>query len=349
MKKIFCLLLIIGLAAFSANKTYAYNENFGLTDDSEVLKAGAAGAQFLKVGVGARAMAMGGAYSSIADDPTAMYWNPAGLANVQQVATNFSWSNWFANYKHNFAAVSIPFSRSLVVGFNMVSFGTDRVEVSTLEDPNTGTYYSINDLSFAATVAGYLTQEFSFGFTARYSRNAFADLSAGGVSFDFGTMYNTGILNNMKLSFAIQNLGPQMEYSGKDLYTTKKLVEDLTMSGIQATYISNPYSIPLTFRAGLSSFIYDNDEYRWLLAGDFVTISDAAESYHVGTEFTYLVGGFDLSARSGFTVNHDQVGYAGGVGLSYDMNFGIGRLDYCFIPSKDFGVISKITASFNMK
>jgi hypothetical protein len=140
-----------------------------------------------------------------------------------------------------------------------------------------------------------------------------------------------------------------MAYDGKDLYTYKKFVEDLSMSAVDAKFLSNPYSIPLTFRAGLSSYAYDNDEYKLLLAGDFVTISDAGESYHFGAEFTYLMGQFDLAARAGYTVNHDEYSIVGGVGLSYDMNFGIGKLDYCFVPSKDFGVISKITVGFSMK
>ncbi len=45
-------------------------------------KSGTTAAQFLKIGVGARAIGMGGAFAATADDITAMYWNPAGLARV---------------------------------------------------------------------------------------------------------------------------------------------------------------------------------------------------------------------------------------------------------------------------
>ena len=53
---------------------FTFNLLFGVD------KAGTTAAKFLSIGVGSKAVGMGGSYTSIADDATAMYWNPAGLS-----------------------------------------------------------------------------------------------------------------------------------------------------------------------------------------------------------------------------------------------------------------------------
>jgi len=56
----------------------------------EFTKVGLSGGQFLKIGVGARGTGMAGAMSSITNDVTSIFWNPAGLADVKRYAADFS-------------------------------------------------------------------------------------------------------------------------------------------------------------------------------------------------------------------------------------------------------------------
>ena len=85
MKKIILFSILAAAAAvFMLNDACA---NFKMSD------SGTTTAQFLKLGVGARAIGMGEAYSAIADDPTAIYWNPAGLAAVSEHSVSLMHAN----------------------------------------------------------------------------------------------------------------------------------------------------------------------------------------------------------------------------------------------------------------
>ena len=64
----------------------------------QVTKTGTTAAKFLNVGIGSRANAMGGAFSSIANDATAMYWNPAGVANINEFQTIFTYTKIVCRY-----------------------------------------------------------------------------------------------------------------------------------------------------------------------------------------------------------------------------------------------------------
>jgi hypothetical protein len=63
--------------------------------------AGSTGMQFLKIGVGARAMGMGGAYASIAGDATALAWNPAGIGTINEIQLSAQHTEWVASLNHN--------------------------------------------------------------------------------------------------------------------------------------------------------------------------------------------------------------------------------------------------------
>jgi long-chain fatty acid transport protein len=54
---------------------------------------GTSGAQFLRIGAGARAPGMGGAFSPIADDATAIYWNPGGLSQLSKREVSLSYNS----------------------------------------------------------------------------------------------------------------------------------------------------------------------------------------------------------------------------------------------------------------
>ena len=102
--------LIIVLTIFASLVYQAKAVDNDLTSGSsagEFSKVGVAGAQFMKIPVGARANGMG-AYAAVTNDLTSIYWNPAGLADVKYMAGNFSYTSWFADFQHSYAAISLP-------------------------------------------------------------------------------------------------------------------------------------------------------------------------------------------------------------------------------------------------
>ena len=345
MKKTIRIVCILLLTTMFSLELIAEN-NTTSSSGGGFEKVGAAGSQFLKIGIGARATGMAGAYGAVANDLTALFWNPAGIADLKAMAGNFSYTKWFADFNHSFASVSMPIGEQFTAAASFVSFGCDKIDRTTLENPEgTGTYYSVSDFSLGLSIGGYLTDQFSFGITGKYLSNSFADLNATGFAFDIGTMYQTGI-QGIKLGFSIHNLGTEMQYRGVDLNTTKKLIDALNISPLDAQYLTNSYSIPLTFRAGVTSDVYTSEEHNVMAAADFVTLSDTPEQFAFGAEYSFKKL---ISFRAGYRLGQDQTGFAAGIGISYlGGGFG-GNVDYSITPTKDLGLINRISLNLDLK
>lgn len=343
MKRIIVIFLVTALM-MSFKALAVDNAASETSSGGEFQKVGAAGGQFLKIGVGARANAMGGAYTSESGDLNSIYWNPAGLAAVKKASADFSYTQWFGNFNHNYFAAALPLGQ-FTLAANFISFASDDIEITTLTQPDgTGAKYSVNDMAFGMTFSGYLTEEFSFGITAKYVQQAFASVSSNGFAFDVGTLYDVG-LYGLKLGIALHNLGGDQSYTGEDLATTKKFNEAIFGAPTDATLDSYPYSLPLIFRAGISSDVYTDDISNVLVAADFITMSDVPEQFAIGAEYTWK--NF-LSFRGGYHFGHDQEGLSGGVGINYiggDFN---GTVDYSITPTTDLGIINRISVGIRL-
>jgi hypothetical protein len=344
MKKIFIILIAISIPfAFSnlksADDLTAYGASGG-----EFSKVGAAGGQFLKLGVGARANAMGGAYGAVANDLSSIFWNPAGLAEVTTMSADFSYTQWFATYSHNFGAVAMPIGDGYTAAISVISLSSGDINVTTIDRPEgTGSIYQVNDIAVGASFSGYLTDQFSFGVTVKYVQNAFSSVAASGFAFDIGTKYDTGI-QGIKLGFSMHNLSTQQRYDGTDLRTTKKLNDALDMAPLDATYLAYPFNLPIIFRAGVSTEIIDTDEHKLLAAADFVTLTDVPEQFMLGAE--YVWNDF-LAFRGGYIFGQNQLGVSGGVGLKYfGGGFG-GTIDYSISPTVNLGLVNRLTVALN--
>ncbi len=311
----------------------------------EFKKVGAAGGQFLKIGVGARAGGMAGAYGALANDLTAVHWNPAGIADLQNMSGYFSYTQWVAGLSHNFAAISLPVAENFTAAASFISFLSDRIPVTTLEFPDgTGNTYRYNDVAVGITFSGYLTTQFSFGITAKYISSTFASLYSDGIAFDVGTMYDTGI-QGIKLGFSMHNLGTEQEYRGVDLKSTKKYIEDLFASSLDIQYLASPFAVPLIFRAGATSDVLDIQDHKLIAAVDFVTSSDVAEQFALGTEYTWM--NF-VSVRAGYRFGSDMFGFSAGAGLKYLTSGFTGQIDYSISPSFELGLVNRLSIVLNL-
>lgn len=346
MKKFLNIIIVIVILAGASLELQAVGSTTTSTSAGKYEKIGAAGSQFLKIAAGARGNAMGGAFCSVTNDLTSITWNPAGLADIKTITANFAYTQWFANFSHNFAAMSLPLGEAFTFAAHVISFGTGKAELTTLEKPEgTNTFYSIADLSVGFTIAGYLTDQFSFGVTAKYVTNSFTDLSSNGIAFDIGTMYETGI-QGIKLGFAIMNLGTPMTYTGSDLNTTKEILTELNSMPLDAQYLSSSYNMPIVFRAGISSMIIEQDEHKLLASGDFLTFSDVPEEFALGVEYTWENL---ISLRGGYLFGHSQLGLAGGIGINYVGGGIAGQIDYSISPTADLGLVNRISVNLSIE
>ena len=83
---------------------------------------GTSAAAFLEIGVGAKAQSMGGAFVSLADDPTAMYWNPAGIGRISGFEATFIHVNWLLDTNYDYSGIVTPIGGIFVIGVNVIVF-----------------------------------------------------------------------------------------------------------------------------------------------------------------------------------------------------------------------------------
>lgn len=85
--------------------------------------------EFLAVGVGARALAMGGAYTALVNDVTSAYWNPAGLLGVKgDLQIGAMHSEYFAGIaKYDYIGLAKPIDSASTIGFSFIRFGIDNI------------------------------------------------------------------------------------------------------------------------------------------------------------------------------------------------------------------------------
>jgi hypothetical protein len=307
---------------------------------TEVDGVGTSAAAFLEIGVGARAMGMGGAYVSVANDPSALYFNPAGIIWAGSMQLEVMHNEWLAGTKYEFIGAVIPVpSINSSLGISLITLGYDKQPVRTVERPEgTGEYYDARDFALGITYAMALTDRFSFGLTGKYISQRIWSESGSAFAIDLGIFYNT-MVDGLRLGFSMSNFGTEIQLSGRNLDTTVDPDEqNENYDRVSAQYKTGSYPLPLLFRAGIS---YEADLGAFgksLLTVDVNHPSNATESMNFGFEYGFagmffLRGGyenaFEKNAVNGLTL---------GAGIDYyntSSNFGV-RFDYAW---SDWGIL----------
>ena len=329
MKK--CLRIII-ISAMVPIAMYAQ----GATN---VSKTGTTAASFLEISVGAPAIGMGGAFVSLANDPTALYWNPAGIANITSTDAMLSHTDWIADTKFDFAGLALPLGSFGTLGFSLTSLTMADMAVRTVEMPEgTGEYFSASDLAAGLSYARPLTDRFSIGFTAKFIQEAIWHESATAFAVDVGTIFKTDLFGGMVIGASLSNFGTPMALAGSD--TREFLRIDPTKQGsndqIPADIEMDSWDLPLRFQIGFSTNVIENDMYRWTVAVDAIHPNDNYESVNVGTElairdFIYLRGGFQS-----LFLSNSEGGLSLGVGVTSSLisSSSTVKFDYAY---RDYG------------
>ncbi|MBL7074095.1 PorV/PorQ family protein [candidate division KSB1 bacterium] len=304
---------------------------------SDVTKVGTSSAVFLGIDVGARAVAMGGSFVAVADDATAIYWNPAGVARLPGGEIALIHTEWLAGTNFDFGAITFPLGRLGTLGASITSLSMEDMEIRTIAQPEgTGEFFGAGDLSIGLTYAINLTDRFSIGFNGKYINSRIFNESASSFALDVGTLFTTQF-RGMRIGAVITNFGPKMKMGGRDLIILVDPAPDKYGSNdrIVSNLQTNSFPLPLAFRAGVAMDVLKSERNRWTIAVDAFNPSDNAESLNLGTE--YVLG--DLAAirfgyKSLFNENSEEgLTVGGGVKLRVFQNTSL-RLDYAYA---DFG------------
>jgi len=271
---------------------------------------GTTGASCLKLGVGARAVAMGEAFSAVADDVTAIYWNPAGLTQIKGTQLGATHTQWLEGINYEkLGYVSSHKGSAFGLAVNWLNTGS--IEETTLVYPEgTGNTFEANSTLITLAYAHKVGKNLSLGGSIKYIGEKFEKESATTYGFDLGGFYKK---SRLSLALGVQNIGSK-----------EKFMEE-----------EDP--LPLNYRLGMA---YTLSKLK--LALDVNKPIDNEVNFHTGVEW-YLTNTFAL--RAGYKSGPEDIGSGITAGLGF--KFKNVNIDYAYVPYEDFGNAHRISLTVN--
>ncbi len=298
-------------------------------------KVGSTSMEFLEVMPVARATALGDAYSVWASGADAVFWNPSGLALIEDQEFSSTFVKWIFDTRQGALSYATPIGSLGAIGLQIqyVDFGEFDEAIATPPYSNqaenqglTGnTFHPFSYLAGLSYARG-LTDKFSLGLTVKYAHeslyngqmvlakvndklNEVVKTWSSDVVFDFGIRYNTGY-RSVQIGASVQNFGPNARYA----------IE------------SSP--VPLLFRWGVAANLIGKDallsideENRLGIAFDLYQPNDYSQQEHLGVEYEFQ-GVFAL--RAGYKFNYDYEGLTLGGGIKQTLGSVLLSLDYSY-------------------
>lgn len=292
-----------------------------LTTFPYVVRAGGAGttsAEFLNLGVGARAVAMGEAYTAAGNDANVIAWNPAGLARIEKQEISFTHLEFIEDTRYDWLGYARPISKLGVFGLGFAKLTQSSIQAFDANGKSIGTIGAgdwLGTLSYSKAIG----ERLSLGVSSKYIRSTLSGISATAFGADIGILYIAPRKiadGDLRVGAAVQNVGTKMKFQSESfsLPTTVRggvsYTRDLLSSPITlAVEEVKPLKTGLYTAAGLE-YIYSR---IFALRGGFTTKEKIAKTWRVGMGFIFKVSNTDL------------------------------HVDYAFLPQSDLGNTHRIS------
>ncbi|MBN2091489.1 PorV/PorQ family protein [candidate division KSB1 bacterium] len=311
----FCRLFFASLILMLTQFLFA-QDNFDRAYKTDVTRRGTAAGTMLEIGIGARAEALGGAFVAIADDPSALHWNPAGIANIPALSVQLTHHNWLVDTQFNAVDLVIPVNRySFALGVHLAMLDYGESPVRTIARPEgTGETYAAKDLVAGLYGALSITDRISTGIGIKYFYERIWHTEGSNIAFDLSIFYKTR-LEGLTLGGAICNFGTEFSLNGRDL--TRIMDADgrrdvyFNNDQVVVSYKTEKFPLPLIFRFGMAYRLNFDTRNSLIFSGDLIHPSHNVESMNLGLELKtmnifFLRAGyqslFEKDAISGLTL-----------------------------------------------
>jgi long-subunit fatty acid transport protein len=279
-------------------------------------RAGISTAQFLKIGVGGRAAALGESFVAISDDASALYWNPAGLAQFDKNQIIFSHNIWVVDINHDFIGAVYHLDTDNSFGVSLTALTMPDMQVTTEYSPfGTGEYFGYSDIAISLTYARKMTDQFSFGGTVKYIEETLDKLKMRGVMMDLGTYYRTG-LGSTRFAVTVSNFGSELAPDG-----------EVVLIGNRKNSDWQSFAPPTIFRIGFAFEPYENNEHRVTTSIQLNHPNDNSENVVLGAEYAWKKMFY---LRGGYKFNVDEQNYSFGMGLNFPLSIAEFTFDYAY-------------------
>jgi len=325
------LVLAMMVVLFSGDKSYA-SSVIRLFGEENV---GTAGGQFLRVPVGARAVALAKSYSALATDGSALFWNPAGIMRSP------GRKNWFASHSEYTADIGMDFMSFHMRGQNFgygISMGVlrsgDILRTDEFHQQGTGQYFNANQFYLGASLARAMTDRFSIGGTVKYYQENLDEYQLKSVLADMGILFLVG-QGDMSIGFSVRNFGGSLQPDGSPPALPDGYVPASEYQG---------FSAPTTGAFGVAKTWGLSKKLGLVTTAEFNHPSDYRESFRFGGEVDINKM---LFLRTGFETSREEGGFAAGFGVQLLRKQFQLRLDYAFSDLGSFGTIHHISVDLS--
>jgi hypothetical protein len=296
IKKIF--LTISFLLILCSSLTYATTGDGGYS------------AAFSRMGLGARALGMGGAFVAVADDGFASSFNPAGLVQLKRPTFSASYRFMSLGRKLSYVSYQQPIKGGAAVGLYWINAGVSDVESRDYEGKITGelnNHENLVNFNFAKRIV----PQFSVGLNIKYSQSNLAIVDANTVGLDLGVLITP--YEKFRIGLAADNI--EMKYS----WNSGKYWQEFDQIGTDTKD-----EFPLNFKLGASYLLLKG---RLLLSMQADKNSKQSARMHFGAEYQGLKY---LAGRLGY----NDGSFTFGLGVKHKVKSVTFGLDYAFISSQ---------------
>ncbi len=285
--------------------------------------AGSTTADFLNLPVGARAAGMGGAYSAVSEEASAIYWNPAGLVQIPKLSAVFMRAQYLEQISYQYAAYAHRLAYDSVLAGSVLLTDIGSIPETDISGNKLGSFTprdSVYTLSYSKAILEFSDKDIdvSIGVSAKYIKSSIVS-SAHSYAADVGVMtYNFADIP-YRLAVTATNMGGGLRYDQE----------------------SNP--LPLTFKLGGAVNPFRN----MLLAADVVMPKQNRPDLVLGAELATTPNELTrLCVRGGLDAQRMRDGL-GGLSLGLGATLHFFSLDYAFVPMGELGTTHRISLTFD--
>ena len=260
-------------------------------------------AAFLKLGVGARAIGMGGAYTAVADDVSAIAWNPAGLSSLAKRELGVTHAELAAGARYDFLAYGQP-TKYGVLAAGAIYLTQSAIGGRDASGRPTGSY-GASDTALNVGYASKLASGLRLGGGLKYIRSSIAEQSAQSYALDLGGQYELGRAGpgTPRLGLAILNLGPGLRFVDENsplpLTVAAGVGYRLPVGLVLALdYKNHPHSRTSQVSIGTEYALFSS----FALRAGYGTTKPAGSAVGPAAALSGMAAGFGLKFLGGYTL-----------------------------------------------
>jgi hypothetical protein len=303
MKKVLALIMMMSII-IGISDIPAYS---GFSKSS----AGTSGAQFLKLGAGARASGMGEANVGVANDASAIYWNPAGLCGIEGWSLNVMHVVWWDDVTYDWVGYGHRINDTDVFGVGVQYMGYGGIDQTNEIGAKTG-QFTPNDMAGIVSY-GRNVGMFCVGGSMKYVQSKITR-TASAVAFDVGGRYEA-IEDKLTFGGTINNVG----------------------SGLR--YIEEETPLPMSVKIG-SGYKMGT---RVLIGLDVVMPNDNSAYVGGGIEYKYKV----VTGRVGYNSRTSDIGGMAGMTYGLGVKYNDVSIDYAYQGYEYLGDSHRLSVSWS--